>query len=42
LAGIERVIAVHARGLRYVGLQFRFQFGAHKHGARMAALGHVC
>ncbi len=41
LAGKERVVAVHARGLRCVGFQFRFEFGAHKHGARMPALGHV-
>jgi hypothetical protein len=27
--------------LRSIGLQFRFQFGADKHGARLAALGHV-
>ncbi len=41
LAGKERVAAVHARGLRSVGLQFRFEFGAYKHSACMAALGHV-
>ncbi len=41
LTGKERVAAVHARCLRCVGLQFRFQFGADKHGASMAALGHV-
>ena len=41
LACEERVAAVHARCLRCVGLQFRFQFGADKHGASVAALGHV-
>ena len=37
----KRVAAVHARGLRSVGLQFLLQFGADKHSARVAALGHV-
>ena len=41
LAREKRVVAVHARGLRSVGLQLRFEFGADKHGARMPALGHV-
>ncbi len=41
LASKERVAAVHARGLRCLGLQFRFEFCADKHGARIAALGHV-
>jgi len=41
LAGKEWVAAVHASGLSSIGLQFRFQFGADKHGASMAALGHV-
>ena len=41
LAGKEWVTAVHTRGLRSVGLQFRFELGADKYSTRMATLGHV-
>lgn len=41
LTGKEWVVAVHAGGLRCVGLQLRFELGVDKHGARMPALGDV-